>query len=43
MNQLLQLKHEFYQDGEKDNNGETPDMEDRPTPESTPFQKPEVT
>ena len=37
MNQLLQLKHEFWQDGENQmDNGETPDIEDRPTPEQTP-------
>lgn len=37
MNQLLQLKHEFYQDGENQHeNGETPDIEDRPTPDNPP-------
>ena len=43
MNQLLELKHEFYQDGENQIQGQTPDGEEQKTPNLPQPQKPEVT
>ena len=43
MNQLLELKHEFYQDGENQIQGETPDGEEQKTPNLAHSQKPEIT